>query len=517
MHLQKALIIIAGFFILGSCKTYQRNKSHENVSLESIKKGEELATQYCHSCHQLPNPSLLDAKTWETGVLPAMGPRLGIFAYGFKEYPSYRSDVSVDKNFYPSQPVLSSVQWQHIIDYYTATSPDSLNEQQQRQPIDTNLSQFAVHPLSWSPAPAATCFVSLDSTLMPRRLLTTDLLKRCVRCLNPSLQVADSAYTDGPIVNIDRQQNNLFLCNIGLLNPTNTKVGSLTRIPLNASGNMQPDTSTFITQLARPVQVKAADLNADGNTDYIICEFGNLTGCLSWFENKGQQGFERHILRPTPGAIQVYVQDYNHDGLPDIWALFAQGEEGIFLFTNKGHGQFTSQEVLQFPPVYGSTSFELVDFNKDGRPDIIYTCGDNADYSPVLKPYHGVYVFMNEGDLQFKQQFFFHINGCYKAIARDYDNDGDIDLAAISFFADYTSRPQEGFVYLDNDAGKWHAHTFSLNNTGRWLTMSAGDLDGDGYIDLALGNFSLAPATVKSSANWQKGPAVLFLQNRGKR
>jgi len=130
MHIQKALIITACIFTVFGCKTYKRNKSHENVSIESIKKGEVLATQYCHSCHQLPDPSLLDAKTWENGVLPAMGPRLGIFAYGFREYPSYRNDVSLDKNFYPSQPVLTNIQWQNIIDYYTATSPDSLYEQQ---------------------------------------------------------------------------------------------------------------------------------------------------------------------------------------------------------------------------------------------------------------------------------------------------------------------------------------------------------------------------------------------------
>jgi len=46
--------------------------------------------------------------------------------------------------------------------------------------------------------------------------------------------------------------------------------------------------------------------------------------------------------------------------------------------------------------------------------------------------------------------------------------------------------------------------------------MSAGDLDGDGFIDLALANFSLAPSPFKSSVNWKQGPAVLFLKNRGK-
>src|SRR5581483_1594255 len=104
----------------------------------------------------------------------------------------------------------------------------------------------------------------------------------------------------------------------------------------------------------------------------------------------------------------------------------------------------------------------------------------------------------NEGNNHFKQQSFFHINGCYKAIARDFDHDGDVDIAAISFFADYAHRPEEAFVYLDNAAGKWQAHTFTAATTGRWMIMGAGDLDGDGYTDLVLGNFSLIPTKVKT-------------------
>jgi hypothetical protein len=32
---------------------------------------------------------------------------------------------------------------------------------------------------------------------------------------------------------------------------------------------------------------------------------------------------------------------------------------------------------------------------------------------------------------------------------------------------------------------------------GRWLTMDAGDVDGDGKTDLILGNFSVGPEMVK--------------------
>ncbi len=35
-------------------------------------------------------------------------------------------------------------------------------------------------------------------------------------------------------------------------------------------------------------------------------------------------------------------------------------------------------------------------------------------------------------------------------MARDFDGDGDLDLAVIAFFADYPKQPEEGFVYLEN-------------------------------------------------------------------
>jgi tetratricopeptide (TPR) repeat protein len=48
------------------------------------------------------------------------------------------------------------------------------------------------------------------------------------------------------------------------------------------------------------------------------------------------------------------------------------------------------------------------DFNNDGYKDILYTCGDNADYSSnVLKSYHGVYIFLNDGHNNFSQKYFF--------------------------------------------------------------------------------------------------------------
>ena len=501
--LQLIAVTLSLMLFAVSCKDYKKNSTHKNVPDESIEAGKKLAAQYCSSCHQLPDPSLLDTKTWELGVLPQMAPRLGIFAYNFHQYPSSVNDPNVGRNYYPSQPVISFEQWQNIIDYFTATSPDSLLPAKKSSPIQMNDKLFkAVQPSFIYPTPA-TSFISLQPN---HQLITSDVVQQKILFFNDAMQLTDSLNIKGAVTDVIQDSGKYILCNTGILSPNNGKFGSIEIT--SASG-----VDTLFDSLMRPVQLTKADLNKDGKDDFVVCEFGNLKGALSWLQYT-DTGYVRHVIRAVPGAIHAYINDYNHDGLPDIWALFAQGDEGIFLFTNKGNGNFDTKQILQFLPSYGSSSFELDDINKDGFADIIYTCGDNADYSPVLKPYHGVYIFLNDGKNNFTQKYFYPVNGCYKAIARDFDNDGDLDIATISFFADYTHQPEEGFVYLKNE-GNFKFQPYSLPQTkyGRWLTMDAGDIDGDGKIDLVLANFSVAPSMAKKEIDWTKQPEFLLLKN----
>lgn len=521
MLLKKLIIWVAGFYIpllLFSCNNsaVQTNKSHSDVSAESIEKGKKLAAQYCQSCHMLPAPSLANAKTWENGILPQMGPRLGIVNFKGKTNPSYSRDINLPKGYYPSQPLLTNEEWQNIIDYYTATAPDTIVFPEFSQPqIKMQLPLFEVQKPHINYNTPTVSFVKIDSANKAMPVIISDALKQKIYRFNAALKPVDSVYSKGPVVDLEKQQNNWIACNIGLLNPNNEKRGSCYNISLH-NQKFVLDSLPLFKDIVRPVQITETDLNNDGRKDYLVCEFGFLIGSLSWMENKGNGNFLRHVIRDLPGAIKVYIQDYNNDGLPDIWALFAQGEEGIFLFTNKGNGEFSQQEVLRFPPINGSSYFELDDFNNDGHPDILYTCGDNADYSTVLKPFHGVYIFMNDGNNKFVQKYFYHINGCYKAMAKDFDKDGDLDIATIAYFADYSQKPEEGFIYLENKApNEFEPYTLPDFEVGRWLTMDVGDFDGNGFPDIILGNFSVAPSFTKSKVDWRNSPPFILLKNNG--
>ncbi len=447
--------------------------------------GEQLARLNCASCHQFPEPSLLDKDTWQNYMLPRMGYMFGIYSTSEERAALFENNeggtIVLESGLFPAEPTLDSLSWEAIQQYYLSEAPDSLPLPPQKK-ISNRLQQFQVSiPKQKVTIPSSTLVQFTDAG----NLYLGDAMTQSFSVFSNTLELLETGNLAEGVVSIETLQNEQWLTVMGSFSPTDAPLGSIVRMPKN-----QPNAAeTVIDQLQRPVHASYSDLNNDGETDIVVCEFGKWTGALSLFI-KNEQGYRKEVLHPFPGAIKAYVQDMNSDGHDDLVALFAQGDEGIDIFYNDGQANFRRERVLSFSPSMGSSFFKLIDYNQDGALDIIFTAGDNADYKPVMKPWHGVYVFLNNGANAFEQEVFLHLNGAYNAVADDFDADGDMDIAAISFFPDWVNTPEESFLYFQKEDNGYQLQTFPEVNVGRWIVMDAADYDSDGDLDLVLGSLA---------------------------
>jgi len=206
----------------------------------------------------------------------------------------------------------------------------------------------------------------------------------------------------------------------------------------------------------------------------------------------------------------------NGDGKKDIVAVFAQGDESVYIFYQKDNLKFHAKRVLRFPPNCGTTDLYLTDYNHDHLVDIVTVHGDNADYSDILKPYHGIRLNINTGKESFREEFFYPIYGVTRVIADDFDQDGDIDFVATSFFPDFQRLVRESFIYLENtDENKctFKEYTLKTGTPVKTLALEKADIDGDGDMDIIVGNFSQSPGKVPPELDekWKSAPYGLTI------
>ena len=477
--------------------------------------GEALARTHCGSCHLFPEPSLLPKKIWEESVLPHMALRLGLSQPGLDPLGAlhYEEVERVTKaNVFPKDPVLSEADWQKIVQYYRRAAPDSLGDTLRRVPAQV-LTNFTVKPVE-SPLEAMVTAIRYDSL---SRQLWVGQRGGAIHILDKNLRATDSLFRSRSPLSDFRNlpDGTRQLLNMGIMDPNDQATGEWVSLR-KQQGTWRG--RRLITGLQRPVHASFQDINEDGREDLVLCEYGNYTGRLSWYESTPGDSVERRIIENRPGARITYWHDYNGDGRKDLWVLWAQGDEQIAVYLNGGKGNFVKKVLLRFPPVYGSGYFELADFNADGHVDILYINGDNADLSHTLKPYHGLRIYLNDGKGTFTERYFYPLHGASQALARDFDGDGDLDIAAIAFFPDFSQKQVASFVYLENQGDyRFVPRTFADTNRGRWLTMEAADVDQDGDLDLLLGSFYLTvtPTPQAAKERWQREKkGVVLLENQ---
>ena len=191
------------------------------------------------------------------------------------------------------------------------------------------------------------------------------------------------------------------------------------------------------------------------------------------------------------------VGDLNGDGKPDFVAVIGQEHETLVAFLNEG-GRFRKETLFTAQhPAYASSGAELVDFNGDGKLDVLYINGDTLDPINLLKPYGSVQWLENRGTFPFVHHPLSQLYGAIHATAADFTGKGSKDIVAVSFLAAerLPQRQQErldSVILLEQTApGQFELHSLETVWCDHF-TCASGDIFGDGKPRLATGSFSFS-------------------------
>ena len=262
--------------------------------------------------------------------------------------------------------------------------------------------------------------VDLDKDGLPD-VLVTDMLANRVGWIR---QFPAGVYKEewiGPVlpapahvsaVDIDKDGDlDVLVACMGQLFPSNDKIGSVVILANNGNQSFTPH--TLIDHIARVTDVRAADFNGDGRLDLVVGQFGYDDGETRWMENLGNWQFRSHIVQSLSGVIHTIPVDIDKDGDMDFVSLVSQEWEELYVFENDGHGNFKSHLIWgSTNEDYGSSGIRLVDLNRDGLVDILYTNGDAFDYLPPRpRPWHSVQWLENKGNFRFVHHAIGHFPG----------------------------------------------------------------------------------------------------------
>jgi len=496
-----------------------RESWNQQPTQEDIRSGKLLAKTHCSKCHSTPDPHHLPVDHWPE-ALDWMGNYLG-----FRNVDGGLGRL-VDESLIPPNPFITVEQLAQIRSYYLLTSP-SQAELLKDYPVrpQAAVTQFTpYHPQFKLPSDELISMIHIDEQRghyyiglgQETRLHVYD------RHQNQRLDVKVASQP----IHVETTASGCRLSLIGDLWEQRKK-GQILDVETDG-WHFKPQ--TLVAGFYRLVESHVRDFNQDGWNDLLIVAFGEgELGRVSvlWGQTGGgyrvplTKRYDEEILVDYGGALGAQLHDLDDNGHEDILILTAQRYQELLVFLNQGNGQFERHVLLQNFAGFGFNQFSLADFNHDGQADLVLVNGNNMELEPPvpLRPYHGVRILLNRGDLRFEEVCFIPLHGAMKAIPEDFDQDGDVDLATIAYFPDWAVSPPETFVYLEN-RGDFDFAPSVLDDRfwGRWLTMDSGDVDRDGDQDIMLGaGNSLLGISQRELDTYEKlkkdKPPVVILKN----
>ncbi len=232
-----------------------------------------------------------------------------------------------------------------------------------------------------------------------------------------------------------------------------------------------------------PARVMVADLNADGNLDLALTNFGFAQGnTLGVMLGHGNGTFDPEVRYTIGnGVFGVAAADLTGDGAPDLavgWSSADSTDYHVTVLQNNGNGVFTPGTTLDvttsdgFAPFW--TSVAAADFDGDGHIDLAATSGGTLH----------LVVFRNLGNLSFSPTTYEAGGGPTRLLAADTNADGRPDLVEAAQGDSFAGH----VVLLRNLGGGSFGQPVRVDAGPQPYGVALADMNGDRRLDLIAAN-----------------------------
>ena len=237
----------------------------------------------------------------------------------------------------------------------------------------------------------------------------------------------------------------------------------------HGDGTFEPAASQIFSPSAEATCIALGDWNRDGHLDAALTSLGAAQAGVYVLSGNGSGS-----LTPAQsfigGAYVWNLRPSDLDGDGDL-DLAVTDETGFYILFNHGDGTF--ERGLHYSMGGGSRGLVLEDLNGDGRRDALVA--NLASHDIVVRFGLGNALFSEPRTVGTMDQ-------PYAVLSRDWDRDGDLDLA-VGAFDNGKVR-----IYLGDGLGGFTAGP-ELTGYGWDLSLGACDIDGDGDDDLVVAGF----------------------------
>ncbi len=239
-----------------------------------------------------------------------------------------------------------------------------------------------------------------------------------------------------------------------------------------------------------------------GNTDGTVSLFTVSDGVLT------DTGRRLIPFAGYRGALRVASGDFNGDGVTDYAFTTGAGPQAVVQLMDGRDGSILVNQTVIFRGFTGGLFLAAADIDHDGRSELVVSA--DAGAGPHIQTFHVV-----GGGLQLQSSFFAFDNPAFRGGARvaagDLNRDGFADVVVT------TGGQAEGRVAVYSGADLRNGIATRLTPdfiafAGLWsgLNAAVGDMDGDGFAELAISPDRGGPAHVKvwSGATLSNNPGA---------